>query len=102
MEISENCTATAWNDIRLMDRHIFFSSEHLGASTMAAAKKTAQALGAKVINTASGGLLIEATPEVIGQVASALPGWNHTVERKTMRIPERTPLQRAKLAARRG
>ena len=85
-----------------MDRYVFFSSSAVDAKALAAAKKTAKALGATVVRAAAGSMLVEAPPTQAAQVAQALPGWRYTVERKAARVPERTPLQRAKLAAAKG
>jgi len=52
-----------------------------------------------VVRAAAGSMLVEAAPGEIEQVAKALPGWRYSVEKKGSRLPERTPLQRARLAA---
>ncbi len=82
-----------------MDRYVFYSPLSLDPKSVTAAKKTATALGARVVRTAAGSMLLEAAPTMITQVAQALPGWRYSVEAKAHRIPERTPLQRARLAA---
>lgn len=82
-----------------MDRYVFFNADSRDAKALTAAKKTARALGATVVGGAAGSMLIEAAPTKAAQVAKALPGWRYTPERKTARVPERRPLQRAKLAA---
>jgi hypothetical protein len=82
-----------------MDRYVFFSADSSDAKALAAAKKTARALGATVVGAAAGSMLVEAAPTQLAQVAQALPGWRYTVERKSARVPERRPLQRAKLSA---
>ncbi|MBT2326940.1 hypothetical protein J7E62_32085 [Variovorax paradoxus] len=82
-----------------MDRYVFFSAKSGDAKALTAAKKTARALGVTVVDAAAGSMLVEAAPAKAEQVAQALPGWRYTAERKTARVPERRPLQRAKLAA---
>lgn len=93
------CKGTAWRDNRGMDRYVFFTSASRDAKALAAAKRTATDLGATVVGAVAGQMLVEAAPTKVAQVAKALPGWRYTVERETARVPERRPLQRAKLAA---
>jgi hypothetical protein len=47
-------------------------------------------------------MLVEAGPIQVAQVVEALPGWRYSAETMTHRIPERMPLQRARLAASKG
>lgn len=79
-----------------MDRYVFYSADAVDAKTLTAARKTARALGATVVGTAAGSMLVEALATKAAEVAKALPGWRYTVDRKSARLPERTPLQRAK------
>jgi len=44
-------------------------------------------------------MLVDAPRAKAAQVAKALPGWRYTAERKTARIPEHRPLERARLKA---
>lgn len=81
-----------------MDRFVFFTSA-TDAVGLATAKKTAKALGAAVVRALPGTMLVVAPPTKAAQVAKALPGWRYTAERKTTRVPERRPLERARLTA---
>lgn len=80
-----------------MDRYVFYHPLSLDAKTVAAAKKKAASLGATVLRSAAGTMLLEAERAAIRQVANALPDWRYSVEAKVHRLPERTPLQRARL-----
>lgn len=51
--------------------------------------------GARVLRTAPGLLLIEASESSIELLRGRIRGWRISPERKTARTPERTPLQRA-------
>ena len=92
----------ASRDNHLMDRYVFFHAQDLDPKVLMAAKKTARALGATVVRTAAGSMLVEAAPTQIAKLATALPGWRYCVETKTHRLPERRALQRARLAAPKG
>jgi hypothetical protein len=81
-----------------MDRYVFYAVQPVDAKVVTAAKKTAAALGATVVRTVAGSMLLEAPAAKAAQVAKALPGWRYSVETKTHRLPERTPLQRARAA----
>lgn len=81
-----------------MDRYVFFNSSG-DARALSAAKKTVRALGATVLGAAAGSLLVEAGPVQAAEVAKALKGWRCAVERKTVQLPERTPLRRARALA---
>lgn len=85
-----------------MDRYVFFCADAGNAKALTAAKKTARALGATVLGAAAGSMLVEAPAVKASELARALPGWQYTAERKTARVPERTPLQRGRLAAAKG
>lgn len=82
-----------------MARYVFFPANSAGARSLTAAKKAVSEHGATVLRSAEGGLLVEATPAGAKRVARALQGWQYTLERQSMRLPERTPLERARLAA---
>ena len=82
-----------------MDRYVFYHRHGTDAKDVTAAKKTARALGARVVRAVAGSLLVEAEPGQIEQVAQALPGWCYSPDARLHRIPERTPLQRVRLAA---
>ena len=81
-----------------MDRYVFYAMQPVDPKGLTAARKTATALGATVLRTVAGSMLVEAPPAKAAAVAKALPGWRYSVETKTHRIPERTPLQRARTA----
>ena len=83
-----------------MARYVFYCPTSLDAKAVTAAKKTATALGATVVRSAAGQMLLDAPPARMAQVAEALPAWRYSVEGKSARIPERStrPLQRARLA----
>ncbi len=80
-----------------MERYVFHHPLPLNARALTAAKKKATALGATVVRTGAGSMLLEADGGAIKQVAKALPDWRYSVEAKVHRLPERTPLQRARL-----
>jgi hypothetical protein len=82
-----------------MKRYVFFSAHSRDAKELTAAKKTARSLGATVLGAVAGSMLVEAALAKAEKVARALPGWRYTAERKSVRVPERTPLQRARLAS---
>lgn len=65
---------------------------------VAAAEQIARELGATVLRKAAGSLLLDAAPGVAAKLAKAMPDWRLDRE-QSYRTPERTPLQRAKLAA---
>jgi len=85
-----------------MDRYVFYNAQSLDPKVLTAAKKTAKALGATVVRAAAGSMLLEASPTKVAQVAKALPGWRYSAETKSHRVPERRPLQRARLAEAKG
>ncbi len=82
--------------MQLMTRYVFYLPLSVDRKLVAAAKKTAEGLGATVLRTAMGQMLLEAEASEAAAVAKALPGWQYCVETTTHRIPERTPLQRAR------
>lgn len=83
-----------------MSRHVFYlNTLESDPSVVAAAEKTAKGLGATVVRKAGGSILLEAAPSVIAKIAEALPGWRHNPEQTGYRVPERSPLQRARLPA---
>ena len=77
-----------------MDRYVFYHPDSLDKKVLAAAKGTAVLLGAKVIRTAVGSMLVEASPAKVAQVAEALPDWRWCREAAIHRIPERGRLHR--------
>lgn len=86
-----------------MGRYVFFCSDDTGSPQgLAAAKKAARALGVTVVGSLAGSMLLEAAPAQAAQLAKVLPGWRYSVERKTARMPERRPLERARAAAGKG
>lgn len=68
-------------------------------AVVADAQSTVEALGASVVRCLAGSMLLEALPSVASQVATALPEWQLSEETGSCRVPERTPLQRVRLAA---
>lgn len=83
-----------------MARYVFsLATDAIGAVPLASARRTATAHGATVLRAIAGTMLIEASPAKAAAVAKALPGWRYSPERKTTRVPERTPLQRARQLA---
>jgi len=79
-------------------RYVFYFPLSVDPKLVAAAKKTAKDLGVTVLRTVAGSMLVEAEASEAALVAKALPGWQYSVESMTHRIPERTPLQRAREA----
>ena len=80
-----------------MSRYVFFNSDAQDAKVLTAAKKTARSRGATGVKSLAGTMLLELAPARVPEVAQALPGWRYSVERKTARVPERKPLERAKV-----
>lgn len=80
-----------------MARYVFsLVTAAIGAVPLASARRTVNAHGATVLRAIAGTMLVEAPPATAAAVAKALPGWRYSPERKTTRVPERTPLQRAR------
>jgi hypothetical protein len=73
-----------------MARYVFFAAELPATVEVRAAVNTARQFG-RVIKYAAGTMLLEVEPARLRQLAAALPGWRHTVERMGYRLPERTP-----------
>lgn len=82
-----------------MARYVFHLPLSLDTKAVSAAKRKATAMGATVVRTAAGQMLVETTPARAAKVAEALPDWRYALERSAARIPERAPLARAKYAA---
>ena len=80
-----------------MARYVFIPGNKPGTRSLTAAKKAVSEQGASVVATAEGGMLIEATPARARRVAEALHGWDYSPERVVTRVPERRPLERARL-----
>jgi len=75
-----------------MKHYVFYSSQlSVDRKVVMAARKVAISLGATVVRTLGGSMLLETTPAKVGQVAKALPDWHYSVETKGYRIPERSP-----------
>lgn len=82
-----------------MSRYVFsFPSLQPDPAVVAEAQTTVKALGAKVVRCIAGSMLLEAAPSVASKVAAAMPDWRLSEENNSYRTPERTPLQRARLA----
>lgn len=79
-----------------MARYVFRSSDAQSNQALAAAVKAARSVGATVVKSLAGTMLLEVTPAQVPEVAQALPGWRYAAERKTTRVPERKPLERTK------
>jgi len=82
-----------------MSRYVFSTSQALDAKALVSARQAARGCGATVLKSLAGTLLVEAGPAQLAEVAQALPGWTCTPERRTTRVPERKPLERAKARA---
>lgn len=79
-----------------MSRYVFFNSNAQDVKVLTAAKKAARLHGATVVRSLAGTMLLELAPARVSEVAQALPGWRYSAERKSARVPERRPLERAK------
>lgn len=79
-----------------MSRYVFSHHDATDAKVLTAAKKAARSRGATVLKALAGTMLLELAPAQLPDVAQALPGWRYAVERKTTRVPERSPLARLK------
>ncbi len=82
-----------------MARYVFFPDNKPGTTSIAAAKRVVIDQGASIVDTAEGGVLVEATPAEAKRVAQALSGWDYAAERAETRVPERRALERARLLA---
>ena len=82
-----------------MDRYVFYAKDSLDAKTVRAARATASALGATVVRTGVGTLLLEIAAGDVRKLAPALPDWRYSAERHATRIPERTPAERVRRTA---
>ena len=77
-----------------MARDVFYPEDSPDVMPLARAGKAAREHGAEVVRALAGGMLLEIDPSDVKAVARALTGWRYAIEQRTMRIPERTPLQR--------
>lgn len=82
-----------------MNRYVFSSTGDVDAKALATAADAARSLGATVVKSLAGTMLLELDPAKVPQVTKALPGWRCSPERKTARVPERRPLERARQRA---
>lgn len=78
-------------------RFVFYFLMGTDAEAVRAARKTASALGAKVLKAGLGTMLVEAAPAKAAEVAKALPQWSYAQEKKTTQVPEAAPLQRTRV-----
>jgi len=85
-----------------MNRHVFFTKESLDPKVLRTAKAIAEDLGVTVVKTGPGTMLVEAEPALVRRLAKSLPEWSNSVENKTYRFPERTPLQRVRSTVGKG
>lgn len=69
-----------------MARYTFFCSSGLDRNGLLAAKKTVQTVGASVVRSADGSMLVEASTGQLRRLAKALPDWRYCVERNTTRL----------------
>ncbi|MFG6433447.1 hypothetical protein [Roseateles sp. LYH14W] len=82
-----------------MSRYVFsFPALQPDPAVVAEAQTTVKALGATVVRCIAGSMLLDAAPAVASKVAAAMPDWRLSEENCSYRAPERTPLQRARLA----
>lgn len=79
-----------------MARYVFRNRDAQCKQALAAAAKAARSLGATVVKSLAGTMLLEATPAQVPEVAQASPGWRYAAERKTARVPEPKLLERPK------
>ena len=82
-----------------MGRYVFHLPTSLDAKQVSAAKKTAAAMGATVVRTAPGQMLVEASEAKAAELADELPQWRYGPDRASARRPDLSPLTRAKFAA---
>ena len=81
-----------------MARYILFPTTGAESTSLATARQAAVAHGATVIRAIAGGMLLEVPKSKVIELAQALHGWSYSPERKTIRVPERSPLERARAA----
>jgi len=75
-----------------MPQYVFYPPQlPVDRKVVTAARKLAASLGATVVRTVAGSILLEATPAKAAQVAKALPGWRYSVETQGHRLPEHSP-----------
>ena len=79
-----------------MTRYVFYPENSPDVMPLARARKAAREHGAEVVRALDGGMLLEVDPSHVKAVARALTGWRYAIEQRTMRIPERAPLQRTR------
>jgi hypothetical protein len=83
-----------------MSRYVFsLHSLTPDPQAVAEAEKIAKSMGVKIVRRMGGSMLLEAAPRVVSRLARAMPGWRLSQENGGYRVPERTPLQRARAAA---
>ena len=78
-----------------MSRYVFYCGGAVDDKVLAAARKAARLHGATVLKSLAGTMLLEMSLTRLPEVVQALPGWHYTAERKTTRLPERRPAERA-------
>lgn len=77
-----------------MARYVFYPENSPEAMSLARARKAARDLGAEVVRAHERGMLLEVDSSRVKAVARVLAGWRYAIEQRTMRIPERKPLER--------
>ena len=82
-----------------MARYVFYPENSREAMSLARAKKAARDHGAEVVRAHERGMLLEVNSSRVKAVARVLTGWRYAIEQRTMRIPERTPLERRRRSA---
>ena len=85
-----------------MNRHVFFAKQSLDPKVLRTAKAIAEDLGVTVLKTGQGTMLVEAAPALVRKLAKSLPEWGNSVENKTFRLRERTPLERVRRVGGKG
>lgn len=90
------------HDNSAMARFVFSHSlVTLDPKVAASARRTATAMGAKVVRSIAGTMLVEGTPTLLSKLAGALPEWKTSVDQPAAaRLPEKSPGHRAAVAGR--
>lgn len=82
--------------IEFVAGYVFVNASGLDNQALTTAVKAARTRGATVVKSLVGTMLLEVTPGQLPEVAQALPSWRYAAERKTIRVPERRPLERSR------
>jgi hypothetical protein len=76
----------------LMDRYVFYFSGNADQRLVREAKKTLEQLGATVVKTVAGSMLVEGSSSKVKRAATALPDWRYSLDTRTHRMPEKKAL----------